>query len=314
MLDLIATQDNPTPEGAVVHQLRTYDGRFLRAATFPCRETPRGTVAVFQGHNEFIEKYFETIEELRRRGFDVVAFDWRGQAGSERELDDPRKGHVDDFSQYQRDLEVFFREILGPRPQPWFALAHSMGGAIMLDLAHSARPPFERIVVTAPMIDLHGLPFPRGARWLADTLDMLGFGGRFIPFGGGRSFLEKPFEGNKLTTDPERFARNAAIVAQAPSLVIGDPTIGWVNAAFRLMKRFEAPEYARNIRTPILGFEVGREEIVSNVAIERFFQNLQNGALISIPGAKHELLMERDHLREQFWRGFDAFIPGSGKA
>lgn len=312
MRELVATPDNPIPEGAVVHHLRTQDGRRLRAATFPCPTKPRGTVAVFQGHNEFIEKYFETVEALRRRGFDVVALDWRGQAGSERELDDPRKGHIDDFSQYQRDLDAFCLEVLGPRPQPWFALAHSMGAAIMLDMAHSTRPPFERLVLTAPMIDLHNLRFPRGARWLADTLDMLGLGGRYIPFGKGRSFLEGPFEGNKLTTDPVRFARNARIVATAPRLVIGDPTIGWVNAAFRLMKRFEAPEYARHIRTPILSFTVGREQIVSNAAIERFVQNLNNAALIHIPGAKHELLMERDELRAQFWRAFDAFISGSG--
>lgn len=312
MRELVATPDNPIPDGAIVHQLRTHDGRRLRAATFPCPTPARGTVAVFQGHNEFIEKYFETIDDLRRRGFDVVALDWRGQAGSERELDDPRKGHVDDFSQYIRDLDVFVAEVLRPRPQPWFALAHSMGAAIMLDLAHSTRPPFERLVLTAPMIDLYHLRFPRGARWLADTLDMLGLGGRYIPFGKGRSFLERPFEGNKLTTDPVRFARNARIIVAAPSLIIGDPTIGWVNAAFRLMKRFEAPEYARQIRTPTLSFTVGRELIVSNPAIERFARNLNNGALIHVPGGKHELLMERDACRGEFWRAFDAFIPGSG--
>ncbi|KAF2991737.1 alpha/beta hydrolase [Methylocystis sp. MJC1] len=312
MLELVATPDNPIPTGAIVQQLKTYDGRRLRAATFPCPTRPRGTVAVFQGHNEFIEKYFETIENLRERGFDVVALDWRGQAGSERELADPRKGHVDDFSQYQRDLDVFIAEVLSPRPQPWFALAHSMGGAIMVDLAHSSRPPFERIALIAPMIDLANLLFPRGARWLADTLDMLGLGGQFIPFGGGRNYLELPFEANKLTTDPIRFARNARIVAAAPQLVIGDPTIGWVNAAFRLMKRFEAPEYPRAIRTPILVFEAGRERIVSNAAMERFMQNLDTGALLTIAGAKHEILMERDELRGQFWQAFDAFIPGSG--
>ncbi|WP_457796502.1 alpha/beta fold hydrolase [Methylocystis sp. S23] len=312
MLELVATPDNPIPDGAVVHQLRSYDGRRLRAASFLADGAARGTIALFQGHNEFIEKYFETIEDLRRRGFDVVALDWRGQAGSERELDDPRKGHVDDFSQYQRDLEVFVAQALSPRPQPWFALAHSMGGAIMLDMAHSGRPPFERMVLIAPMIDLANLAFPRGARWLADSLDMLGLGGQFIPFGGGRNYLELPFEGNKLTTDPVRFARNAGIVRAAPSLVIGDPTIGWVNAAFRQMSRFEAPEYARQIRTPILAFSAGLENVVSNPAIERFVQNLNNGALVPIAGAKHEILMERDELREQFWRAFDAFIPGTG--
>ena len=77
-----------------------------------------------------------------------------------------------------------------------------------------------------------------------------------------------------------------------------------------LVARFVAPEYPRRIRTPILSFTCGREEIVSNNAIERFVGNLNNASLIAVQGAKHELLMERDVLREQFWRAFDAFIPG----
>ncbi|MFO1125665.1 MAG: alpha/beta hydrolase [Methylocystis sp.] len=310
MQELVASPHNPVPEGAVVYALKTRDGRRLRAAAFPCRDKPRGTVALFQGHNEFIEKYFETIEDLRRRDLDVVALDWRGQGGSERELAESRKGHIDDFSQYQRDLDVFITQVLSDRPQPWFALAHSMGAAIMLEAAHSERTPFQRFVLTAPMIDLANLRFPRATRWLADTLDMCGFGGMYIPGGSGASFIEKPFKGNLLTTDPVRFERNAAILRAAPQLAIGDPTIGWTNAAFRLMRGFESPDYARRIRAAILMFGCGREMIVSNAAIERFAQNLNNGALAMIAGAKHELLMERDEFRSQFWSAFDAFIPG----
>ena len=32
--------------------------------------------------------------------------------------------------------------------------------------------------------------------------------------------------------------------------------------------------------------------------------------LIVIDGAEHEILMERDSLRDQFWVAFDKFIPG----
>jgi lysophospholipase len=30
-----------------------------------------------------------------------------------------------------------------------------------------------------------------------------------------------------------------------------------------------------------------------------------------IPGAQHELLMEQDGYRQQFWAAFDAFVPGT---
>lgn len=312
MLDLVETPDNPLPPGANVLSLRARDGRALRAATFSPASTPRGTVAVFQGRAEFIEKYFETIGDLLERGFQVATLDWRGQGGSERELANSRKGHIDDFSFYQRDLEALVDQVLKPNcPQPWFALAHSMGGAILLEQAHSGTSPFRRLVVTAPMIDIAGLRFPNGARALAETLDMLGLGAMYIPGGVDASLLDIPFEANKLTSDRRRFFRNAEVMKAAPQLALGDPTVGWANAAFRQMKRFTTPDYARASRTPTLFVVCGRDEIVETRAVERFAQRRDVTLLANIPGARHEILMERDELRAQFWAAFDAFVPGS---
>lgn len=315
MFELVATPGNPIPEGASVRGVETRDGRSLRVASFPCPEAAKGTIALIQGRAEFIEKYFETANDLRRRGFNVVTFDWRGQGGSERELADPRKGHVDDFAHYQRDLETVVEKVLRPDwPGPWYALAHSMGAAVLLEESHFGRSAFSRLVLTAPMIEVHGLAWPRGARLLADTLDMVGLGGMFRPLGGISSIMETPFVGNRLTTDPVRFARNAAILRAAPQLAIGDPTIGWVNAAFRQMRRFEAPDYMLRARTPTLIVTSGRDEIVETRATERFAQRADLVTLINVPGARHEIMQESDAFRVLFWRAFDAFIPGESGA
>jgi lysophospholipase len=312
MLDLVATPRNPIPPGARVYALNAADNVSLRMARFSPPGAPRATVALFQGRAEFIEKYFETIDDLLARGFDVVTLDWRGQGGSERELANPRKGHVDDFAQYQRDLSVFLAQMtLLACPKPWFALAHSMGGAILLEYAHGGGGDFGRLVVTAPMIDIHGLRFPRGARLLANTLDMLGLGAMFIPGGREASLVELKFDGNILTSDPARLARNAAVLANAPLLGIGDPTIGWTNAAFRQMRRFAESDYAHHWTVPTLLIASGRDTLVSTAAVERFAQRLDIATLVTIPGARHEIMMERDELRELFFAAFDAFIPGS---
>ncbi|MBI1868821.1 MAG: alpha/beta hydrolase [Methylocystis sp.] len=312
MLELIETSANLAPPGAVVSAVRTSDGKTLRVASWAPGHRTRGTVAIFQGRAEFIEKYFETIAELLARGFQVATMDWRGQGGSERELANPRKGHVDDFSLYQRDLDAFTEQVVEFLcPQPWFALAHSMGAAILLEQAHRGRSPFQRLVLTAPMIDLARLRFPRIARALADALDMVGLGAMFIPGGKETSLAEEGFAGNKLTSDAARFARNAAILSKAPQLAIGDPTIGWLNAAFRQMKQFAAPEYPRGARAPALLVACGQDEIVSLRAIERFAARLEVANLITIPAARHEILMEQDAARAQFWAAFDAFVPGA---
>jgi len=310
-MPLAATLDNPIPPGAIVESLRAVDGVRLRAARWTPSQRVRGTVALFGGRTEFIEKYFETIAQLLDRGFAVAALDWRGQGGSARQLRNPRKGHIDDFSLYERDLNAFVREVLGPScPQPWFGLCHSMGAAIMLGIAHAARRPFDRLVLTSPMIALADLKRPKLAMGLAEALDALGLGGAFAPGGGSAPVGAGPFAGNALTSDPVRYHRMAAVLAVDPSLGLGWPTIGWIHAAFRLMRRFEDFDFPRAITTPILVVAAGADRVTDTRAAERFSERLRAGRLIVVDGAAHEIMMERDVFRDQFWAAFDAFIPG----
>ena len=54
----------------------------------------------------------------------------------------------------------------------------------------------------------------------------------------------------------------------------------------------------------------GAESLVSNRAAESLARRLKTAAHLQIPGARHEILMERDEFRDQFWAAFDAFIQG----
>jgi lysophospholipase len=311
-MHLVSTPDNPVPPGAVVAVARAVDGVQLRTARWVPTTALRGTVAILQGRSEFIEKYFETVRDLLARGFAVATLDWRGQGGSARQLKNPRKGHIDDFSLFERDLNALVEDVLGPScPQPWFGLCHSMGGAIMLSIAHADRCPFERVVLTAPMIGPYGLAYARAAHLFVEIFDALGFGGAFAPGGRGASTAMIPFKDNVLTSDPARYARSASVLAADPQLSLGWWTIGWAHAAFRLWARFEDPEYAREILSPpMLVVGSGDDRVVDLSAIERFVSRQRSGRLIVIDGAKHEIMMERDALRDRFWAAFDKFIPG----
>lgn len=310
-MNLCSLPENPAPPGGVVSALSTRDHRGLRAARWTCGDACVGTVAILPGRAEFIEKYFEVIGELLSRNFDVVALDWRGQGLSSRLLDNPRKGHVATFQAYDLDLDALVEQILEPYcPRPWFALGHSMGAAIALAAAHTGRSPFERLVLTAPMVDLYGLRFGTSLRILARVLVLLGQSRRFMPGGKPKPYMAGPFEGNVLTSDPRRHARSAAVVDAVPELAIGDPTIGWIDAAFRLMQRFEDVEYPRRILTPTLILAAGDDRVVDTAAAELFASRLKAGKCITLLRARHEILMERDAFREQFWAAFDGFLPG----
>ena len=142
-------------------------------------------------------------------------------------------------------------------------------------------------------------------------LRYVGRGRAYVPTGDGMIMGTQDFIGNPLTSDPVRFARNAAVLEEEPALGLGAPTVTWVDAAMRVMKSFAAPGYAGHIRQPILLVAAGRDEIVSTPAIEDFGMNLLAGRHLILAGAKHEILQEQDHYRNQFWAAFDAFVPGT---
>ena len=308
MIDSLALIENPAPDG-VSETLCTRDGLALRAIRFaPCGPS-RGTVLIANGRAEIAEKYFETVSQLLARHLHVVIFDWRGQGGSARQLSDRDKGHIADFADYQRDLDAVIEQVLEPHcPKPWFALGHSMGGAILLAHAHHGASPFARMVLCAPMIDLV-LRLPNLARWAAYLFNGMGLGKAYVPTGGRLHVAAKGFDNNPLTTDRTRFERLAAILARNPHLSIGDPTIGWVRAAFQLMAQFANPAFARAIEMPMLILAPQDDWVTDSFATERFCARLKAGKLIWMPGSRHEILMEQDAIRARFWAAFDAFVP-----
>jgi lysophospholipase len=311
-MTLVSIPANPVPEGAVSGTLKTRDGVTLRFARWHPPPGRKGTVCLFQGRAEFIEKYFETVRDLRARGFAVATLDWRGQGMSERALRNPKKGYVRSFSQYHIDLETFINEVVLPDcPPPVFALAHSMGASILLRAAFAGHRWFDRMVLLAPMIALPGMRRSVGTRVLVRTLRLMGLGGMYVPGGDASVVMQRPFIGNLLTSDPVRYARNVAVLETEPSLAVGWPTVAWTDCAFRVMGELTERGFAGKIRQPILIIAAGADAIVSTPAIDVFSVRLRAGSHLIVPGARHELLMEQDRFRGQVLAAFDAFVPGT---
>ena len=311
-MTLVSIPANPVPDNVVSGTIKTPDGAELRFARWQPPAGRKGTVCVFTGRGESIEKYFETVRELRERGFAVAMIDWRGQGHSSRQLRDPRKGYVRRFSDYETDVETFVHQVMLPDcPPPYYALAHSMGGAVMLRVAHSGRRWFDRMVLSAPMIDLPGFTTKLPTRILVRSLRLLGMGGRYVP--GGTSALAgtEPFVTNQVTSDPVRYARNAAIYEEDPALGIASPTIGWADSAFSAIVQFREMHYPSHIRQPLLMLAASNDTVASTPAIEEFAYHLRAGSHLVIAGSKHEILQEQDRYRQQFWAAFDAFVPGT---
>ncbi|MFZ2018502.1 MAG: alpha/beta hydrolase [Methyloceanibacter sp.] len=314
-MDLVATPKNPIPLGASVGYIDVRKGIRLRYASWQSSllKDRRGTVCIFPGRTEYIEKYFEVVGELRRRGFAVAVLDWRGQGGSSRLTRNPLKGHVNDFAEYEEDLAYFMKSVVLPDcPTPYFALTHSMASTVLFKASTKRGCWFSRMVMIAPMVKILGLPMSQKlCGQLADGLTLFGLGKRAVPGRKPEYWSSETFEGNPLTSDRERFLRNLSVLKAQPSLAVGPPTIGWLNAALAAMQELDNERFAPRIRVPVLMMAASDDQIVSSKAIEDLAARLRAGAQIVMRGARHEILQERDPIREQFWAAFDAFVPGA---
>ncbi len=313
---LFAVDGNPVPSKAHYGKHAMRDGKMIRYARFEATGRPlKGSVLLVQGRNECIEKYFETIGDLTARGFGVLTYDLRGQGGSDRLISDPQRGYVESFDQYVADLEQIFEEIALPdcRP-PYYMLAHSTGGLVVLLSAPAMINRVRRIVLTAPLLRFATTPVSMTRlRRVTGLLYFLGLGKRY--FGSGpRPAEPRPFATNVLTTDRSRYMRNQALYKAHPELALGGPTVAWVRAVCRAVETVADPDFMARIHIPTLFVAAGADEVVSTSAIEEYAQALRSGSLLTVDGARHELLQEADIYREQVLAAFDAFIPGSDEA
>lgn len=312
VVKLVDLPENPVPEGAVV-SMAIGRGRVpLRVVRWPAPGTARGTVVVVPGRAEFVEKYFELVADLRARGFAVAIADLRGQGGSGRLGAEPHHGHVGSFHDYVGDLEQIMERVVAPNlPPPYYGLGHSTGGTVLLLGFRRLHRHFDRIVATAPVVQLPDYGAPEAVTtFLLDLSVLFGFGRR--PVGSRRpgAALAGGFDGNPLTSDRVRFERMRSVLAVAPELGLGPPTLGWAKAAYDAGAALRKQEVVSRLTVPTLLFACGADRIVSVGAVEKLGRMLPAGGAILVPGARHELLMERERFRSLFWAGFDAFVPG----
>lgn len=286
------------PEDVRAFWRRGGDGRRIRVVLWRSVGA-KGSVLLFPGRTEYAEKYGRVACDLNGAGYAVATVDWRGQGFSDRLADDARLGHVASFRDYQMDVaELVSTARADGMPEPWFLVAHSMGGCIGLRSLIEGLP-VRKAVFSAPM---WGFKIPFFARpvavFLPHLLGPLGIERRYVPGSGpGNYVTEAGFETNLLTRDRDTFAHMARQLAEEPGLVLGGPSTGWVGGAIvehRWLGRMPRPEL------PVLTALGSDERIVSTSAIRRMHAKWPSARLCVIEGARHEVLMEVPAIRTRF--------------
>ncbi|WP_127959128.1 lysophospholipase L2 [Serratia microhaemolytica] len=286
------------------------EGEFSGVAGVPirfvCFQAPhhRRVVVISPGRVESYVKYPEVAYDLFHHGYDVMIVDHRGQGRSGRLLDDPQRGHVVKFSDYVDDFESFYQKIVQPRAyQQHFALAHSMGAAILTLFLARHPTAFSAAALSAPMFGID-LPMPN---WLAErildwTEERVAIRDTYAV--GTRQWLPLPYLINTLTHSRERYQQNLRYYIDHPEIQLGGPTYHWVRESIQAGKQIIAQ--AANITTPLLLLQASEDTVVDNQAQTDFCHTLvtvggdcEGGKPWIINGAYHEILFEQDQIRTQ---------------
>ncbi|GAM72339.1 lysophospholipase L2 [Vibrio sp. JCM 19236] len=258
-------------------------------------------ILMVNGRTESVWRYQELFFDLFKQGFDIYSFDHRGQGMSDRLLNDPHMGHVENFDDYIDDMDLIVKQFNFNRYSRRFILAHSMGGAISTRYIQThASHPFHAIAVSAPMYDIK---MPTPLRAIAKPLCKKLTQWRNQPhYAIGQSSYERtPFEDNPLSHCQTRFEWSADLFDNMSEIQMGGPTSQWVYQAIKGAEK--CVRNAEKVNIPLLLIQPSLDTVVENRAQDQFIANLskhrQDAILLPIPDAKHEVLVERDEQRNQ---------------
>ena len=238
-------------------------------------------------------KYQQFFYDCFQQGYSIYAMDHRGQGLSQRLTTNPQQGYVEKFNDYIDDLNLFIEQIIKPLDKIMALVCHSMGSAIGAHYIKQYPATFTKVVFCAPMF---GIKLPVNKHiiyWLARYLDSNKSGRQPNYVLGGKDYHRVPFDNNDLTHSEVRFSYNQQLIEQNPQLKLGSPTNHWLTESISAADK--AIKYVNTSKFPILILQAEQDIVVDNKA---HFKALGTGTtLYQVAGARHEILMELDPIR-----------------
>lgn len=265
----------------------------------------RGSLLFAGGRGDFIEKYLEVHDHWLRSGWNVTAFDWRGQGGSQ---GDKPGGWLDRFETLVDDLAGLIEDWRARTPAPHAVVAHSMGGHVLLRTLADRHPAIDAAVLVAPMLAINsGAMPPFAAQWLASTASLFGWGGQPAWRQPSRLQRSGSVRQSLLTGCRDRYEDELWWWEKQPGFNLGAPTWGWLKAAYASSAAL-TPAKLAGVTIPVLLIATDRDRLVSPAAIRRAASLLPNAELAMFNEAAHEILRERDGIRLEALARIDSFL------
>ncbi|WP_426430186.1 alpha/beta fold hydrolase [Winogradskyella sp. HB-48] len=252
-------------------------------------------ILISSGRTEAAIKYKELIYDLFNNGYSIYIHDHRGQGLSQRLVENPDMGYIDNFQYYVDDMKYFYDNYIQDSTYTKiYLLAHSMGGAIGMTYLEQNPKDFNAAAFSSPMFGLK--PTICSIVKLVDKEEP--------KFAVGQSEYNDSnleFENNTLTGSIIRFNRMIKAYQEVPKARLGGATYSWLHHSCKQFGYLF--DNIDKIQTPFVLFSAENEDIVNPAAHKRFFNVAKKIGkeceYYQIKDAEHELLIEKDVLRIQ---------------
>lgn len=267
---------------------KSFDGKPIHAVKY-ILEKPSGVVVISHGFTESQEKYHEMIYYFLKSGYNVWALDHRGHGNSFRKAADHTVSHVDVFSEYVRDFEVFVNENVKPQSGqlPLCLYAHSMGGAVGILYLEQHPDVFKAAILTAPMVapKTHGVPVFLGKMICRVAIKLHKDADRVFFF---KEFaVPEPYD-KGASSSHARYEYYANMRAKNQHLQNNAPSYSWTLQSLCVKKQILKDNDPKKIKTPMILFSADMDDYVLESA-QKAFCNLSGCEFIKVHGTKHEI-------------------------
>lgn len=249
----------------------------------------RGSVVLLHGMSEFTCKHYELAWYLLHQGYSVFLYDHRCHGKSQRLTERRDLIHVDKFTDFVDDLDIFVRTVVqGVGTKPLYLYGHSMGGAVALRYLAEHSAVFERAVLSSPLFEpIVGAPTPIAA--ISAAKDQL-LRGPKSKLTHSREFVAKMPE--EWEHDP-KCSRNKYMM----QLRMDDPNYQTtpMSAGFALHALYLTPRLmrlAKRITTPHLLISGEADTVVKTRPHNRYARKAPQCSFVGIPGGKHAMMCD----------------------
>ncbi|XJS11445.1 alpha/beta fold hydrolase [Aerococcaceae bacterium WGS1372] len=281
-------------EGKVNH--KNYSLHYL----LMLKDKSKPTIVIVHGLNEFKEKYFELAYYLLQNDYNVLIFDQRDHGQSRQDLSSQLIDTIE-FDDYIEDLKILveYIRVQYALTASFFALGHSMGGAVLMGFIQKYPNVFECAVLTSPMLTINTSPYPQSLTYLLSRLaKRLSLSNRPIPSNASEKVFPKTEEfsniqsDSPLTNSEARRKYSANINKKVNQMITTDVTLNWLNTSMKYLNEINQSKNLVAVSLPILLFKSSDDSIVDSMGIDKAAELLANSRLITVNDAGHELYQE----------------------